>query len=70
MAQEHIGARSALTVWLGIILVLTLSGCAEPVSEGATKAMIERCKELGMATYVRNTGIDSTVSCVLVKKEQ
>ena len=64
------GARSALTVGLGIILVLILSGCAEPISEGATKAMIERCKELGMATYARNTGLDSTVSCVPVKREQ
>jgi hypothetical protein len=63
-------AASALSAGLGIMLVLTLSGCAEPISEGATKAMIQRCKELGMATYVRNTGLDSTVSCVPVKKEQ
>lgn len=69
MKNAH-GARSVLTAGLGIILVMTMSGCAEPISEGATKAMIERCKELGMATYVRNTGIDSTINCVPVKKEQ
>ena len=70
MTTNAHGARSALTAGLGIMLVMTLSGCAEPISEGATKAMIERCKELGMETYVRNTGLDSTVSCVPVKKEQ
>ena len=70
MTTNAHGARSALTAGFGIMLVMTLSGCSEPISEGATKAMIERCKELGMATYVRNTGLDSTVSCVQVKKEQ
>ncbi len=42
MAQEHVGARSALTVGLGVMLAFSLSGCADQVqfAHAAAKAPV------------------------------
>ena len=68
---EGVENMKRLTRYVGLIagaslLTAGLAGCAPPITEGTAKAMIERCKELGMATRVFH-GMSSTVDCVEVK---
>ena len=50
-----------------ILFALLLVGCAPaPLSDAQVKAVTERCKELGMATYLFNSVIVSRAECIPV----